>query len=617
MAVVSGISTAKSESQAGLERAGAEGDTGFGRLLEVVTHAQSQVDAYQALLHSLMKVRGCVAAGFYQPGSREQVECVAHNFTGPVFEGSGFADVVQRLALATMQSGQQFCESVEQIRNLTVVSIPIRVADGSFHALCAGVTNGGDSESDAPLHTAATLAAMWHQQDGHQRIRQHLKTTAAVLELTELIEGPTGFRAGSVTLVNSLKDHFGCQSVVLGIQRKVQSSCKVAAVSGMPEFDQRSEQTLQIEQAFEECLVRDRLSVYPATHYSGKDNLLCHRQLVGTLKAARVTSHPLVTTGGDSVGVLLVVDEESTANSLGPSRLLEAASSRLATSLQIARRADSSVFTRQRQKSKYQSWPLRIACLACAVWAILLIPVTDQVHCECSAEPDVRTFVVAPHEGLLEQTFAQSGDVVEAGQRLAVMDGQKVRWELAGLTAEYEKAKKEQDSGLLTGDVAASQRASLERQQLDARRQILQYQLTQLEIVSPTAGIVLEGHLDRVENAPVSIGQALYEIAPLSPVTVEVAIPDDDYQNVQTGNQVLIRFDGLSDEFTGTLQRVTPQSEVVNGKNVFIADVTIANDDQRLRPGMKGYARVSGQTASLGWSLFHKPWEHFRRSLPF
>lgn len=616
MTVVSGKSQADSKSQSRNSFHG-RGGAGFGRLIEVVTHAQSQADAYQTLLNSLMKQPGHVAIGFFRPGSAETVECVTHNFTGPVFEGTGFTEVVQRLAKATIQSGQQCSEPVEQIRNLTVISIPIPVADDSFHALCAGITNRTGSNVDAPLHTAATLAAMWHQHDAHQQLRLHLATTAAVLELTEQIEGASGFRAGCLTLVNSLKEHFGCQSVVLGIQRKSESSCRVTAVSGMPEFDPRAEQTAQIEQALEECLVRDRLSVYPATHSSGKDSLLCHRQLARTLHATRITSHPLVTTGGDSIGVLLVVDEELTANSTKPATFLEAASGRLATSLQIARRADSSVFTRQRQKSKLQSWPLRIACLVCVIWVILMIPVTDQVHCECSAQPDIRTFVVAPHEGLLQQAFAHPGDVVEAGQRLAVMDGQKVRWELAGLTAEYEQAKKEQDAGLLAGDVAASQRASLERQQLDARRQILQQQLTELEIASPTTGIVLEGHLDRVENAPVSIGQALYEIAPLSPVTVEIRIPDSDFQNVQPGNDVVIRFDGLSNEFTGTLQKVSPQSEVIDGQNVFIADVTFANDDQRLRPGMKGYACVFGRKASLGWSLFHKPWEHFRRSMPF
>ncbi len=128
---------------------------------------------------------------------------------------------------------------------------------------------------------------------------------------------------------------------------------------------------------------------------------------------------------------------------------------------------------------------------------------------------------------------------------------------------------------------------------------------------------MLDGHLDRVENAPVTIGQALYEVAPLSPVTVEVALPADEFANVRTGFPVVVTFDGIDITFDGTINRIHPRSEVQNSDNVFIAEVELNNTHEQLRPGMKGHAKVKGESHSLGWNLFHKPWEHLRQAMPF
>lgn len=54
-----------------------------------------------------------------------------------------------------------------------------------------------------------------------------------------------------------------------------------------------------------------------------------------------------------------------------------------------------------------------------------------------------------------------------------------------------------------------------------------------------------------------------------------------------------------------------------HGTNAFIAEVAIDNQDLQLRPGMLGSARITGETHALGWSLFHKPWEHLRNLLPW
>ena len=48
---------------------------------------------------------------------------------------------------------------------------------------------------------------------------------------------------------------------------------------------------------------------------------------------------------------------------------------------------------------------------------------------------------------------------------------------------------------------------------------------------------------------------------------------------------------------------------MLDGRQVFVAEVEVANVDNLLRPGMSGRAKVRGPRAPLGWIVLHKPLE--------
>ncbi len=584
-------------------------------LTSLLAKASTREDAYAALMQWLQARPGCAASGFYLREG-DTVSVGPHNFSGPAFENDAFLVAAKNSAEIASRSGNIHSVSVERIRNLMLVSVPVEVGPRHFDALTAAIvvdeSKGFDSRS---LQIVAANAALWHSRERQTVVASHLQTTAATMDLLRTLQSADTFRSGCVSLVNTLRNHLQCRGIVLGLTRR-NSSCEVSAMSGMADFDSNATVTQAIKDALEECLVRDRLSIFPSRDAADRDALLSHRKVTHDLQASRIVSHPLRTSDGETVGAWLAI-EDSDSDSHGTQTLLRTAAAPIAETLLLTKRADRAFFAGRKRTAGLMRTSLRVAAGLAIAAAILMIPLPYQIHCDCSAEPDVRRFIVAPHEGLIEKTFVEAGDVVQQGQLLARMDGRDVRWELAGLTAKQEQAKKDQDAGLLAGDVAAAQRANLELKQLQARCQILTRQKNELELRSPISGIVLDGHLDRVENAPVNIGQALYEVAPLTPVTVEVAIPDDEHPHVETGFEVTVRFDGVDADFTGTIQRIQPRSEALDGENVFIADVLIQNADERLRPGMNGYARIKGQTQSLGWNLFHKPWEHARKWLPF
>ena len=80
-----------------------------------------------------------------------------------------------------------------------------------------------------------------------------------------------------------------------------------------------------------------------------------------------------------------------------------------------------------------------------------------RIGCDCAIEPVKKRFVVAPFAGVFEKSLVRPGDVVEANQKLARMDGRELRMELAGVVADYQRAKKSRDVNVAAGKTGASQ----------------------------------------------------------------------------------------------------------------------------------------------------------------
>ena len=204
----------------------------------------------------------------------------------------------------------------------------------------------------------------------------------------------------------------------------------------------------------------------------------------------------------------------------------------------------------------------------------------------------------------------QPGDLVQAGDVLARLDGSVIRMELSSLRAEYERESKRCDAALSSGNIAESQIAQHEMQKIALDVSLLEKRMANLEIKSPLAGVVVSGDLQKVEGAPLAVGQSLFEIAPLGKMVVEVFVPEEEISYVEPGMQVAFRTDAYPlSIFTGTITRVHPRSEMRNEQSVFVAELLLENAATNLRPGMNGTAKIVSQRRALGWIMFHKAWE--------
>ena len=123
--------------------------------------------------------------------------------------------------------------------------------------------------------------------------------------------------------------------------------------------------------------------------------------------------------------------------------------------------------------------------------------------------------------------------------------------------------------------------------------------------------MVVSGDHREAEGVPLEAGQSLFEIAPLERMVIEICIPEEDIRHVADGQIVRLQLDADPEAILeATIRRIHPRAELRDNENVFVAEAELQNEELRLRPGMRGTAKVITNRHLLGWNLFHKPWAH-------
>jgi RND family efflux transporter MFP subunit len=265
--------------------------------------------------------------------------------------------------------------------------------------------------------------------------------------------------------------------------------------------------------------------------------------------------------------------------------------------------------TRRRRQASLAGAALVAALLAC--------PFHYSIRADCRLVPTVKRVVAAPFSGQLKTTFVRPGDRVTGGQPLAELDNRELQLKEAELNAARERALKQRDKAMSNqgegADFAAAQLAAFEAQSVGQELELTRRRLAMLALQAPLAGVVVSGDLRRAEGQPVQQGQVLFEVAPLEEMIVEIDVPDREISRVRAGLPLRFRLEAFAgQQWDGKVERLHPRSEQREGRNVFICEAPIRNDDPRhdLRPGMRGRAVIESDRRPLLWIIGHRLW-HF------
>jgi len=227
--------------------------------------------------------------------------------------------------------------------------------------------------------------------------------------------------------------------------------------------------------------------------------------------------------------------------------------------------------------------------------------------------------------GVVRQVLADVGQSVSRGAHLATLSSPEVaRGKSEYLSTRVEEALKltilKREQRLVAQKISAQQeldQASAEHEiarnaTAMARQRLLNFGLTEravllleqtgsassaLEVLAPFSGTIVDR--DAVPGEAVAPGDALFKIANLSSMWLELSIPEDELSSISVGEPLVATFDAQPRlEATGSLAwvgtSVDEESRMVKGRAV------VSNPNRLLRHGMFGQAHLSTENASVG-----------------
>ena len=592
-------------------------------LTAIATTTENRKDLISRLLDATMQRTRMLSATWITCTNSGTGEITDTRFSNQSLNNQVMRKVmVDAAKTASDQQAHQIIRPSE-IRGTAVICIPMYQDDETTGVLC-GLVHDNQTDCHETLlicELVATHFGLWRSRDQITKLSFEVRSAATVLELIGRTQCSETMKAAGVKIANEIQNLLRCDYVGVGFQKSEQAPVRLLAISSQAEFDNQSRTTMLMKSAFDEALMKGELTAYPSKKTKSTGTALAHKKLVGHMRCDAAISVPLRDQQNQLVGAITILGSHDLIGNAATQNLIHTLEHPVGTSLRAAKLIEGGVAKKigrlfvspEKTSTKWAVIAmLLIACIS------LFVPVSYRVNCKCTAEPVKRNYSVAPYEGLLENTFVQPGDVVKKGQLLAKMDGLEIRYKINGLVAERERAIRERASLRAADKVNDAIQAELKQRQLETELDVLRYRESNLEIRSTTDGIVLSGSFDQRQNFPVTIGQELYEIAPINPLRVELSIPADEIMQLEEGQGVSFRFEGFGTEsHLGKLARIRPSSTIRDQANVFIAEVTLENSDGSVRPGMKGYGKIYGKRHTLGWTLFHLPWEKFVNAFGF
>ncbi len=148
--------------------------------------------------------------------------------------------------------------------------------------------------------------------------------------------------------------------------------------------------------------------------------------------------------------------------------------------------------------------------------------------------------------------------------------------------------------------IAAVKAAEQQVEQAEASLEVIKVQLEKLTVASPVSGVVASRHAEVGEIA--QPGTPLLTVTRLDEVTLTAYVPERSLGLVKLGQEVQVSVDSYPDEyFTGTIVYISPnalftpkniQLKEEREKTVFAVKISLANPEQKLKPGMPADARI-------------------------
>jgi RND family efflux transporter MFP subunit len=204
-----------------------------------------------------------------------------------------------------------------------------------------------------------------------------------------------------------------------------------------------------------------------------------------------------------------------------------------------------------------------------------------------TVEAKVKNSILPNSPLRIEKIFAEVGDYVKKGQKLVQLDAKDL--DKLKLQYEYQKTDFSRIEELYkVGGVAKADYENA-KTQLEVTRKTIDSRIENTVLVSPISGIVSARNYD---NGDMFGGQPILVVEQISPVKMKINISESYYAKTNKDLDVTLKFEAYGDEeFKGNIDIVYPTISAAS--HTFPVEITMANKEQKVRPGMYGKALIN------------------------
>ena len=239
------------------------------------------------------------------------------------------------------------------------------------------------------------------------------------------------------------------------------------------------------------------------------------------------------------------------------------------------------------QKKAESAAPAAEVAPSVAVAQVFAQDVVQDATYTSTVQAYVKNNIVPQTAGRIVKINVEVGDRVKKGQVLAEIDKaqlQQAQLQLHNAGVELERLR------------ALYQAGGLSKSDLDAIE--LQYNVAKTQVdnlienttlLSPIDGVITARNYD---DGDMYGGQAILVVEQISPVKMKINVSESYYAKTNKDLDVTLKFEAYGDEeFKGNIDIIYPTISAAS--HTFPVEISMANKDMKIRPGMYGKAVVN------------------------
>ena len=204
-----------------------------------------------------------------------------------------------------------------------------------------------------------------------------------------------------------------------------------------------------------------------------------------------------------------------------------------------------------------------------------------------TVEAKVKNSIIPNSPLRIEKIFVEVGDNVKKGDKLVQLDAK----DLDKLHLQYEFQKRDFERIEELYRVGGIAKADYEnaKTQLEVTKKTLDSRTENTMLICPIDGVITARNYD---DGDMYGGQAILVVEQISPVKMKINISESYYAKTKKDLDVTLTFEAYGEEeFKGNIDIIYPTINAAS--HTFPVEITIANDNQKVRPGMYGKVVVN------------------------